>query len=109
MSLMKVVPPDSLRYQVFNALQLESKVSKTVEKTVIKRGAPKYIHPYGNLPPGTVSEHITYTIKLNGYQIAKVHQYRLPDGTIRGGPDSLFMRLDDIVICRQKDFPQEVN
>lgn len=94
----KVSVSDSERYSIFHSLRLDAKISETIEKEVRRlAGPPAYIIPHGNLPPGTVSEIIKYKVKINGWYIVKAHQYRLPDGSIQGGPDPKYICLDDVV------------
>ena len=102
----KVPVPDELRYEILASLGLPGKVSRTIEEQVItKPGPPLYILPHGDLPVGTVSQLLKYRVKSNGWRLLTAHQYVLPTGEIRGGPDPLYINLDDVVICRAKDFP----
>ena len=98
----KVIIPDPLRYSIFHSLNLEAKVGSIIETRIeTLPGPPKYITPKGNLPVGTVSELIYYRVRANGWVVVKAHQYRLPNGTVRGGPDPKYIRLDDIVLVKR--------
>ena len=100
----KCVLSDAVRYAVFRSLGLDQKIPATIDLRIKTKPGPSVpIVPEGDLPEGTVSEILQYTVKVNGWRLVKAHQYRLPDGTIRGGPDPLYIRLDDVVICRAKD------
>ncbi len=93
------------RYRIFADLNLEAKAKAgLIEKNVEDRPVPpKYIAGRLPFPPGTVSQKIYYMITPQDgepWLLAKVHQYLLPDGTIRGGPDPLYIRLHDVVLTR---------
>ncbi len=95
---------DQERYAIFLELNIPTKVIQGwIEEEIKTSHRPQYIEPLGDLPVGTVGQQIKYFVKLaNGerWELAKVHQYRLPDGTIRGGPDPLYICLDDVVLTR---------
>ena len=94
--------PNDFRYQILHALDLNNKVSSTIDLEIRQRpGPPIYIIPHGDLPPGTVSEVLEYTIKSNGFKLVKAHQYRLPDGTVKGEADPKAIYLDDIVVVSE--------
>ena len=94
----KVIVPDSLRYRIFHSLRLDEEVSDIIELRVKRLTGPSpNIVPHGDLPVGTVSEILNYSVKANGHRLVKAHQYRLPDGTIRGGPDPKYIRIDDVI------------
>ena len=89
--------PDALRYRILHSLRLNEKVSDTIELEVRRLTGPSpNIVPHGDLPVGTVSEILNYRVKVNGYRLVKAHQYRLPDGSVRGGPDPKYIRIDDV-------------
>lgn len=96
---------DNERYAAFRELNLSEKVrTGWVEEIVSDRPGPiKYTRPWGNLPRGTISQVVRYVVKSNGWELVKVHRYRLPNGQIRGGPDPLYIRLYDVVFTRAKD------
>jgi hypothetical protein len=101
MAPQKVPICDTLRYQILNSLALDDKVPDLIEVQIKQlKGPPKYISPHGDLPVGTVSEILDYRIKINGWRLVKAHQYRLPDGSIRGGPDPLYICIDDAIFVR---------
>jgi len=88
--------PNALRYRILHSLRLDEKVSDTIELEVKQLTGPSpNIVPHGDLPVGTVSEILNYRVKVNGHRLVKAHQYRLPDGSIRGGPDPKYIRIDD--------------
>ncbi len=92
----KVVLSNDERYDIFHSLELDSKTPGFVEVEITTlKGPTRY-----NVPPGTVSQIARYRIRSNGWQIAKAHWYLFPDGSIRGGPDPLYMRFDDVIISR---------
>ena len=94
----KVIIENSLRYSIFHGLDLEAKAGTIIDILIrTLPGPPKYITPHGDLPVGTVSEIVRYIVRANGWVVVKAHQYRLPDGSIRGGPDPKYIRLGDIV------------
>ncbi len=98
MPLKNVELPDSLRYKILHLLIKDDKIPDIIEMEIRPRpGRPKYIVPYGDLPEGTVSEIVYYRLKVNGWKLVKAHQYRLPDGSIQGGPDPKYIVIDDAV------------
>jgi len=101
---MKVEVPNSFRYQVFESLDLDSKVETGIlERSITQRPGPSpNIVPYGDLPVGTVSEIVEFKVVANGWRLVRAHQYRLPNGEVRGGPDPKYIRLDDIVIIPER-------
>ena len=106
MPRVRVVLPDRERYHIFEILDLFSKVKRGVIEIKVKShpGPPKYIVPFGDLPEGTVSQTLQFRLPLpSGWKIVKAHQYLLPDGSIRGGPDPLYICIDDLVIARAQD------
>ena len=95
------------RYAAFQELFIEEKVAKGWIRPVVTnlRGPPKYIRPHGYLPPGTVGQVIEYFVQPENdepWMLVKVHQYRLPNGSITGGPDPLYIRLHDVVLAREE-------
>ena len=85
---------DEVRYSILHSLQLENKISTYISLEIEPRPGPVKYH---TLPPDTVSEILRYRVKANGWVVVKAHQYRLPDGSIRGGPDPKYIRIDDAV------------
>ena len=82
---MRVLVKDNrLRYEILSLLTLEAKTPEFLQATT-HRTVPDFIVPAGNLPEGTVGEVITYTVKGNGWKLAKVHQYR-QTGASGAGP-----------------------
>jgi hypothetical protein len=103
MAPMRVVIPTALRYHIFRSLNLEAKAEDTISIRVKSlKGPPEYITPNGDLPKGTVSEVVYYTVKVNGWKVVKAHQYRLPGGSVRNGPDPKYIRLDDVIFVPPK-------
>ena len=97
----KVPVPDALRYRILHSLRLDEKVSDTIELQVKRLTGPSpNIVPHGDLPVGTVSEVLNYRVKVNGHRLMKAHQYRLPDGSITGGPDPKYIRIDDAIFVQ---------
>ncbi len=97
----KVPVPDALRYRILHSLRLDEKVSDTIELQVKRLTGPSpNIVPHGDLPVGTVSEVLNYKVKVNGHRLMKAHQYRLPDGSIKGGPDPKYIRIDDAIFVQ---------
>ena len=99
MPLEKVVIQNPLRYDIFHSLDLEAKADDIIDIIIeTLPGPPKHITPKGDLPVGTVSEIVRYKVRATNWVVVKAHQYRLPNGTIRGGPDPKYICLDDIVL-----------
>lgn len=96
-----VVFSNADRYDLFHSLQLEEKFAKhtLIRKEVKDKRGP--INAAG-LPEGTISQVIKYIINGAEWTVAKVHQYKLPDGRIKGGPDPIYMCFDDVVIVREE-------
>ncbi len=98
MPRIRLIVSDPVRYCILHSVLNDDKVSEQVEKEVKPlKGPPKY----GTLPVGTVSEIVRYKL-LSGWFQVKAHQYRLPTGDIRGGPDPLYILIDDVVLCRSE-------
>ena len=105
----KVPVPDALRYRILHSLQLNAKVSDTIELQVKSLTGPSpNIVPHGDLPVGTVSEILSYSVKANGHRLVKAHQYRLPDGSIRGGPDPKYICIDDAIFVQMPKGSQQM-
>ncbi len=97
MPRVKVVLSDDERYHILDLLAILRKGPDFIAKReTIRPGPPKY----GALPPGTVSVITHFILKINGWEIMKSHHYRLPDGSVTGGPDPLYMCIDDAVFVR---------
>ena len=102
----RIVPEDTFRYHLFTILDLAAKVQRGDIELVVKNhsGPTKYIVPNGDLPEGTISQTLHYRLPApNGWRLVKAHQYLLPDGSIRGGPDPLYIRIDDLIVMRGQD------
>ena len=98
MSLEKYQISDEIRYSLLDALGLDEKVPDIIDLEIKQlKGPPIFIVPYGDLPVGTVSEILNFTVKINGWKLVRAHQYRLPDGTVKGGPDPKYIKIDDAV------------
>ena len=98
MSLKKYPIPDDIRYSLLDALRLDEKVPDIVHLEIKQlKGPPRFIVPYGDLPVGTVSEILNFTVRINGWKLVRAHQYRLPDGTVKAGPDPKYIKIDDAV------------
>lgn len=91
----KVQLSDADRYSIFNSLRLEEKISTVIRKEIVNKPGP--ITSKG-LPPGTISQIVYYIVNGAEWKLVKAHQYKLPDDTIKGGPDPKYMRFDDIVL-----------
>lgn len=97
----KITLPDSDRYAIFHSLDLVNKDDFIMVEVENHRGPPKY-----DLPLGTISQIVRYKVPSHhinaddDWTVVKAHQYLFPDGTIHGGPDPLYICLDDIVIGR---------
>ena len=107
MAFIPVRLTDTERYGVLRELDLENKARNGLIQRVTNNrpGPPKYIRGKFPFPVGTIPQMITYSIQPQTgrlWILAKVHQYQLPDGSIRGGPDPLFIRLDDVVLTRME-------
>ena len=96
---------DPERYAAFRELSLSDKqrMGWVEVETEDRPGPPKYIRGRLPFPTGTVPQVLRYWIRLSGggrWLLAKIHQYKLPDGSIRGGPDPLYIRLYDVTLTR---------
>jgi hypothetical protein len=102
-----VILSDQERYAAFSELLLEEKLEKGwIEVEIDNRPGPIKIVPWKTpFPKDTVAQKIRYFIRAKSgerWPLAKVHQYKLPDGQIRGGPDPLTIRLNDVILTRRE-------
>ena len=101
---------DPARYAAFDALAIPEKVRLGwIVSEVSRVLTPKFIVPRGDLPVGTVSLEAKYYITTAGgdrWMLVKTHAYQLPDGSVRGGPDPLYIRLGAVTFTRSKHRPR---
>ena len=90
------VEPSEIRER-FNESGLFERIIRGELKSALMVDRP--VQPEVGLPEGTRSQMVWY-LGLDGQELALVHQYLLPDGTIGGSgrPDPKRMILDDEII-----------
>lgn len=55
-------------------------------------------NPKSHLPPGTLSQMVSYLDRRSGEEVARVHQYLLPDGSLfNGRPDPKIVATGGVV------------
>lgn len=90
------VEPSEIRER-FNKLDLLERIIRGELKSILLVDRP--VQPEVGLPEGTRSQMVWY-LGPDGQELALVHQYLLPDGTIGGSgrPDPKRLILDDEII-----------